>query len=180
MMVAIQSAIDIATDLIAEGRLRRPESYRETFEILGENGILPEPLTRDLSDLAGFRNVLVHIYWNLNLEQTYAILHQNLWHPHSILRCHIGASPEAPFGRSIGFLFVLSSRRAQRNLQGTTPCRNSWACGFVRMLLEATRAANSPSTWESAAFFDRAQASSAFCLHKWLCCWPSRPRQLAG
>jgi uncharacterized protein YutE (UPF0331/DUF86 family) len=78
MMVAIQSAIDIATDLIAEERLRRPESYRETFEILGENGILSEPLTRDLSDLAGFRNVLVHIYWNLDLEQTYAILHQDL------------------------------------------------------------------------------------------------------
>jgi hypothetical protein len=40
---------------------RIPASYRETFEILGENGILPEPLTRDLSALAGFRNVPVHI-----------------------------------------------------------------------------------------------------------------------
>jgi|GEM_PF-7054147 len=78
MMVGIQSAIDIATDLIAEERLRRPASYRETFEILGESGILPEPLTRDLSALAGFRNVLVHIYWDLDLEQVYAILHQDL------------------------------------------------------------------------------------------------------
>ncbi|TAJ43712.1 type VII toxin-antitoxin system HepT family RNase toxin [Methanofollis fontis] len=78
MMVGIQSAIDIATDLIAEERLRRPASYRETFEILRENGILPEPLTRDLSALAGFRNVLVHIYWDLDLEQVYAILHQDL------------------------------------------------------------------------------------------------------
>lgn len=78
MMVGIQSAIDIATDLIAEEHLRRPASYRETFEILGENGILPEPLTRDLSALAGFRNVLVHIYWDLDLEQVYAILQQDL------------------------------------------------------------------------------------------------------
>ncbi|QSZ67874.1 DUF86 domain-containing protein [Methanofollis aquaemaris] len=78
MLVGIQSAIDIATDLIAEERLRKPASYRETFEILGENGILPEPLTRDLSALAGFRNVLVHIYWDLDLEQVYAILHQDL------------------------------------------------------------------------------------------------------
>ncbi|KUG19030.1 hypothetical protein ASZ90_011275 [hydrocarbon metagenome] len=78
MMVGIQSAIDIATDLIAEERLRRPASYRETFDILGENKIIPEPLARDLSPLAGFRNVLVHIYWNLDLEQIYAILQQDL------------------------------------------------------------------------------------------------------
>ncbi len=78
MMVGIQSAIDIATDLIAEERLRRPASYRETFEILCENGILPEPLASELSALAGFRNVLVHIYWDLDLEQVYAILQQDL------------------------------------------------------------------------------------------------------
>ncbi|WP_333582751.1 type VII toxin-antitoxin system HepT family RNase toxin [Methanoculleus bourgensis] len=78
MMLGIQSAIDIATDLIAEERFRRPASYRETFEVLGEEGILPESLVPDLSDLAGFRNVLVHIYWGLDLEQVYAILHQDL------------------------------------------------------------------------------------------------------
>ncbi|MGB4051602.1 MAG: DUF86 domain-containing protein [Methanoculleus sp.] len=78
MMLGIQSAIDIATDLIVAERLRRPASYRETFEILGDEGILPESLVPDLSDLAGFRNVLVHIYWDLDLEQVYAILHQDL------------------------------------------------------------------------------------------------------
>ncbi len=62
MLVCIQSAIDIATCVIAEERLKKPSTYRETFEILAENGIIPEPLARDLSDLAGFRNVLVHIY----------------------------------------------------------------------------------------------------------------------
>ncbi|WAI01809.1 type VII toxin-antitoxin system HepT family RNase toxin [Methanogenium organophilum] len=78
MMVAIQSAIDVATDIIAEERLQKPATYRETFEILGKNGILPDPLARELSALAGFRNVLVHIYWDLDLEQIYAILQRDL------------------------------------------------------------------------------------------------------
>ncbi|WP_243669128.1 DUF86 domain-containing protein [Methanoculleus chikugoensis] len=79
MLLSIQSAIDIATDVIAEERLRKPFTYRETFEVLaGEGGVIPEPLARDLSNLAGFRNVLVHIYWNLDLKQVYAILQHDL------------------------------------------------------------------------------------------------------
>ena len=74
MLVAIQSAIDIATDIIAEKGLRRPETYRETFEILAEDGIIDTLLAKDLSDLAGFRNVIVHIYWDLDLAQVYEIL----------------------------------------------------------------------------------------------------------
>lgn len=77
MMVAIQSAIDVATDIIAEKRLQKPATYRETFEILGKNGILPAPLVRELSALAGFRNVLVHIYWDLDLEQVYEVLQRD-------------------------------------------------------------------------------------------------------
>ena len=74
MLVAIQSAIDIATDIIAENGLRRPETYRETFEILAEDGIIDAFLAKGLSDLAGFRNVIVHIYWDLDLAQVYEIL----------------------------------------------------------------------------------------------------------
>jgi uncharacterized protein YutE (UPF0331/DUF86 family) len=35
-------------------------------------------LASDLSDLAGFRNVLVHIYWDLNLDEIYNILQNDL------------------------------------------------------------------------------------------------------
>ncbi|WP_292364287.1 MULTISPECIES: type VII toxin-antitoxin system HepT family RNase toxin [unclassified Methanoculleus] len=95
MMIGIQSAIDIATDLIAEERLRKPASYRETF-ILGESGILPEPLTRDLLALAGLRNVLVHIHRDLDLEQVYAILQQDL----GVLKAFLDAVQEHLRGRS--------------------------------------------------------------------------------
>lgn len=78
MMVAIQSAIDVATDIIAEERFQKPATYRETFEILGKNGILAAPLVRELSALAGFRNVLVHIYCDLDFEQVYEVLQRDL------------------------------------------------------------------------------------------------------
>ena len=74
LLVAIQSAIDIANHLVAEHTLRRPSTYRESFEILSESGILSADLAQRLATLAGFRNVLVHIYWRLDLEQAHGVL----------------------------------------------------------------------------------------------------------
>jgi len=78
MLVSIQASIDIATYIIAQRGLAKPSTYRETFEILGKEKIIPEELADELSDLAGFRNVLVHIYWGLNLEEVYAVLQNDL------------------------------------------------------------------------------------------------------
>lgn len=78
LFVSIQAAIDIANHLIAEQGLRRPSTYRESFEILSEEGIIPSELGDDLSDLAGFRNVLVHIYGRLNLEEVHGVLKNDL------------------------------------------------------------------------------------------------------
>lgn len=78
MLISIQAAIDIATHIIAEKELRKPATYRETFEILEEERIISEELANELSDLAGFRNVLVHIYWELDLDELYGILQNDL------------------------------------------------------------------------------------------------------
>jgi uncharacterized protein YutE (UPF0331/DUF86 family)/predicted nucleotidyltransferase len=74
MFVSIQAAIDIANHLIVQTNARRPTTYREAFEILAETAIIPLDLSDELSDLAGFRNVLVHIYWKLDLQRAYEIL----------------------------------------------------------------------------------------------------------
>jgi uncharacterized protein YutE (UPF0331/DUF86 family) len=78
MLVSIQTSIDIATYIIAQKGLAKPSTYRETFEILGNEKIIPQELADELSDLAGFRNVLVHIYWGLNIEEVYAVLQNDL------------------------------------------------------------------------------------------------------
>lgn len=78
MLVSIQAAIDICTHLISQDGLRRPATYREGFEILAQAGLISGDLAADLSDLAGFRNVLVHIYWDLDIEEIYEILQNDL------------------------------------------------------------------------------------------------------
>ncbi len=78
MLLSIQAAIDIAHHLIAQRGLRTPATYREAFEILSEAAVLPVELGDDLADLAGFRNVLVHLYWRLDLQRAWEILRQGL------------------------------------------------------------------------------------------------------
>lgn len=74
LLVSIQATIDIANHLIAERSLKRPSTYRESFQILSEEGMISSELSDELSELAGFRNVLVHLYWGLDLEKVYGIL----------------------------------------------------------------------------------------------------------
>lgn len=74
LLVSIQAAIDIANHLISEKGQRRPANYREAFQILCEAGLISEDLAGELSNLAGFRNVLVHVYWGLDMETIYGIL----------------------------------------------------------------------------------------------------------
>jgi uncharacterized protein YutE (UPF0331/DUF86 family) len=78
MLVSVQATIDIASHLIAEKGLSKPATYRESFEILGKSGLMGEELASELSDLAGFRNVLVHVYWGLDLEEVYGVLQNDL------------------------------------------------------------------------------------------------------
>lgn len=78
MLLSIQASIDIAHHLIAQRGLRTPATYREAFESLAEAGVLSPELGGELADLAGFRNVLVHLYWRLDLQRAHEILQQGL------------------------------------------------------------------------------------------------------
>jgi uncharacterized protein YutE (UPF0331/DUF86 family) len=69
MLISIQEAIDIGTHLISKEGIGKPVTYKETFELLGQAKIIPEEIAEELSDLVGFRNVLVHIYWQLDIDQ---------------------------------------------------------------------------------------------------------------
>ncbi len=78
LLVSIQASIDIANHIIASEKLPRPSTYRESFEILADAKFLSSNLAKQLADLAGFRNVLIHIYWRLDIELVYNILQNDL------------------------------------------------------------------------------------------------------
>jgi len=77
MLLAIQASIDLATGLAVMKTPRRPDTYRETFHVLGKSGIIPEELASEMAKLAGFRNILVHEYTGLDTRHVHRILLEN-------------------------------------------------------------------------------------------------------
>lgn len=59
--LVVQVALDILSHLLAEDGVT-PTSYRQVFEEAGRHGVLPADLASRLSDSAGLRNILVHMY----------------------------------------------------------------------------------------------------------------------
>jgi uncharacterized protein YutE (UPF0331/DUF86 family) len=45
-----------------------PSSYRDAFRLAGDQGILPRPLAESLALAAGMRNILVHLYDEIDYE----------------------------------------------------------------------------------------------------------------
>jgi len=78
LQLAIESALDIGEHILAASSLRKPETYSEVLEILGEADILPEEFAARFSEATKFRNILVHMYAEVDVEMLCAILHQNL------------------------------------------------------------------------------------------------------
>ena len=64
--LVIETCMDIADHVVADRRLRVPETGAETFEVLAEAGILPADLGTSLGRMVGFRNILVHDYARLD------------------------------------------------------------------------------------------------------------------
>lgn len=76
--LGIECVIDIANHIISDMGYRKPESNRDVFTILYENNILSKDLTERLSDMASFRNILVHDYLKLDRGIVYEFIVGNL------------------------------------------------------------------------------------------------------
>lgn len=76
LQVAAQSVIDIANRIISLDDLKKPRDYYEAILILGQAGILPSDFAQKLAPIAGFRNILVHDYLEIDWEE----VNSNLQH----------------------------------------------------------------------------------------------------
>lgn len=75
---SIAVCLDIGNHIIASEGYRAPKDYRDIFTVLNENGLLPDGFTRVLRQMAGLRNRLVHLYWEVDDEQSYDDLQNHL------------------------------------------------------------------------------------------------------
>lgn len=78
LQISIETCINIANHIIATERLRAPQDYRDSFTVLNQAGILPDGITQTMRELAGLRNLLVHIYWDVDDEMIYEGIHSEL------------------------------------------------------------------------------------------------------
>lgn len=62
VQTAAQICIDLAAHVIASEGHRVPRDYGDTFRVLAEVGVLDEDLGERMVRLAGARNVIVHLY----------------------------------------------------------------------------------------------------------------------
>ncbi|MBI1870251.1 MAG: DUF86 domain-containing protein [Chlamydiae bacterium] len=78
LQLTIECTIDIGELLISELKLRKPEGAREVFKILAENKILPENFAQNFSPVAGFRNIIVHEYAEVDMKKVHPFLENDL------------------------------------------------------------------------------------------------------
>jgi uncharacterized protein YutE (UPF0331/DUF86 family) len=75
---AIEASLDIANHLISEHGWKRAETYSEMFNELHQHQIIDKTLMGSLSDMARFRNLLVHQYGRIDEERVWAIVQEDL------------------------------------------------------------------------------------------------------
>ena len=77
-IVMIEASCNIANHLCAKLLNNSPESYAECFIILGNNDLITKDLAQRLGKMAGFRNLLVHGYAEIDDKKMYDIMQNNL------------------------------------------------------------------------------------------------------
>ncbi len=74
LQVAIECCLDIGNHVIASEQFPPPTTHRETFQILGEAGLIPADFVLTLQQMASMRNRLVHLYSEVDDEIVFAAL----------------------------------------------------------------------------------------------------------
>lgn len=78
LLVAIEAALGLCFHVSAKRLETVPADYAACFGKLGEAGLVPEDLALRLRRMARFRNLLVHVYWEVDYEKVREIIDNNL------------------------------------------------------------------------------------------------------
>ena len=78
LQVAIQGCIDIASHIISDNNWGVPGSLAGLFDILTEKKVISEETKKIMRQMAGFRNLIVHEYAELDLDKVYFVFTDRL------------------------------------------------------------------------------------------------------
>jgi uncharacterized protein YutE (UPF0331/DUF86 family) len=78
LYLAAECALDLAHHLISDRGWKTPATYREAFQVLQSEGVLDRALALSMQQWAGLRNVLAHLYLDVDHERLHAVLRDDL------------------------------------------------------------------------------------------------------
>jgi uncharacterized protein YutE (UPF0331/DUF86 family) len=78
LQLAIQAALDVASHIVSDERLGEPKTNAELFAALTRAGLVPQELGIPLAKMAGFRNVLVHAYVEVDVALLAQVVRERL------------------------------------------------------------------------------------------------------
>ena len=78
LQVSIQIVLDVGNHLLAELGENNLGDYADVIAALGRVGVLPLEFSQKIKPMAGFRNLLVHEYAEIDLAVVYRILRDGL------------------------------------------------------------------------------------------------------
>jgi uncharacterized protein YutE (UPF0331/DUF86 family) len=85
--LAVECCLDLTHHLISSRGWRTPSTYRESFEVLAAEGTIDPDLARRMTGWAGLRNILVHLYLDVDHARLYEILSTDLPELERFARC---------------------------------------------------------------------------------------------
>jgi uncharacterized protein YutE (UPF0331/DUF86 family) len=77
LLISIEAVATICNHLMAKTARKAPTSYSECFEGLSELDILDQTLVNRLIQMARFRNILVHRYWQIERNRVLRYAREN-------------------------------------------------------------------------------------------------------
>jgi uncharacterized protein YutE (UPF0331/DUF86 family) len=78
LQISIQIILDVGNQLLAQRGENNLDDYTDVIIRLGNAGILPKQFAQRIKQMAGFRNILVHEYTEIDLKEVYRVLQENL------------------------------------------------------------------------------------------------------
>jgi uncharacterized protein YutE (UPF0331/DUF86 family) len=74
LLLAIQCVLDVSNHLLAARGVDVPDTYEKALNALGTTGIVPREFAERIENMAGLRNVLVHMNLEIDFSRLTATL----------------------------------------------------------------------------------------------------------
>lgn len=78
LLRACETTIDLAMHAVRRASLGIPQSSRDAFALLAEDGRIASDLAEELQRTVGFRNIAIHRYQDLDPDVLHAIVREKL------------------------------------------------------------------------------------------------------